>query len=433
MAVGRLARGVGPVRHGPLTLYLPAASAGWPDHLSPSLSHAARVKKVSLTCLSFAPGPNPRRSRRSPTVVSQHADLIGQGKMIYPEYSAEVTWFPCYLNLIHQFPGVWEVRPGLTSGPISDSEKVTLRQFSGLPGVKEPFEPNFLVTVDERTYLTGLAERFGVELHVLEESLTLKTKDSSHRIRIIPDDLFRWLLASLYLCYDLEIYLPSFRYQFRHEMDSLVPSGSGPTHAGFQRSIYTNVRLHEDLTSPIDFDTVERIAAATEIYYRPLDWQYDQVSIALSCFWSSIYSLFPDQAYTILTTILEALLSTGTVGISHQIAELVVLLIGREQDKKIDLYKRIKKLYNLRSRINHGDLRFKKEVINWNSSIISAKTTIISIPELTKLAQVATAVLRSVLEDASLVAALRQPNPDRRRKDMNDYFLKLRKRSVFRS
>jgi hypothetical protein len=243
-----------------------------------------------------------------------------------PEYAPVVTWFPCYLNLINQFPGVWEVYPGLTAGPIPDAEKAALRQFSSLPGTKESFEPNFLVTVDESAYLTALGQRLGVTSRSLEESLTLNTSGYSRKINIIPDDLFRLVLVSLHLCYDLNIYLPSFRYQFKQEMDSLVPSGSGPTHAGFQRSIYTKVSYHENLIWPIDFSIVEQITVPIEVYYRPVN-KYDPISVALSCFWSATYSIFPDQAYVSLITILEALLSTGTAEILHQISEIVAILI----------------------------------------------------------------------------------------------------------
>lgn len=83
-------------------------------------------------------------------------------------------------------------------------------------------------------------------------------------------------------------------------------------------------------------------------------------------------------------------------------------MIGFSQDEKIELYKRTKQLYDLRSRIAHGDLSVKKGPITWNSSIISAKTTIISISELATLAKLVTAVLRRVLATSILMDALQQ-------------------------
>ena len=90
-------------------------------------------------------------------------------------------------------------------------------------------------------------------------------------------------------------------------------------------------------------------------------------------------------------TVLEALLSTGTAEVSHQISERVVILIGQDRNQRIELYRRVKVLYDLRSRIAHGDLSFKRgSVIDWNSSIISAKTTVISMTDLSTIAQVVT-------------------------------------------
>lgn len=312
--------------------------------------------------------------------------------------------------------------PGTDSGPNFDSEKDTLRQFSSHPGIKEPFEPNFLVVVDEETYLAALANRIGIELRSLEESLTLKTSHPPHRIPIIPDDLFRWALVSLYLCYDLEIYLPSFKYHFRRETDTLVWSGCGPTHAGFHRSIYTNVRYHKNLTWPIDLNIMEQIVAATEIYYRPVKWGYDPISVALSCFWSAIYAIFPDQAYLSLSTILETLLTTGNTEVSHQIAERVAILVSDDCDRRIELYNIVKKLYNQRSKITHGNMLFSKGVINWGTSIMSAKTTIISMPDLINIAQIATTVLRSVLDNEILTTAFQSGG--RRNDEINHYFLR---------
>ena len=343
--------------------------------------------------------------------------------MTYPEYSPSVTLFPCNFKMLHQFNGVLQLCPGLAARSISESEKASLGDSFTIHYNRERFQPNFVVSVDESAYLRGLADRLGTEVRSLEEALTLKGPDGNHRIPIIPDDLFRWALVSLYLCYDLDIRLPSARYGFRFEGDSLIPSDSGATHAGFERSIYTTVAYHKHLTWPIDFNIVRRIAALTEIYYRPVRWQYDPISVALSCFWSAIYSIFPDQAYMSLVAILEALLSTGTAEISHQIAERVVVLIGRDRGKSIELYRHVKKLYDLRSRIAHGDLVFRKGVINWNSSIVSAKTTIIAMPELASLAQTVTEVFRSVLESDVLMTALQQSNKNRRKESVDEYFL----------
>jgi Apea-like HEPN len=355
-------------------------------------------------------------------IVSQRTNL-SLGPMMDPEYSPQVTLFPCYFNLIQQFPGAWEICPGLKAGPILDSERAALSQFSSIPRVKESFEPNFLITVDEGRYLIGLAERLGKKVRELEEALTLKTADSHDRISINSDDLFRCTLMSLYLCYDLEIYLPSTKYNFRRDGEILIPSSSGPTHAGFHRSIYTNIRFHQNLTWPINFSIIQSFFDAIEIYYQPVNWQYDPISIALSCFWSSIYSAFPDQVYLSLSTILESLLTTGNSEVTHQVAERAAILAGAGYDERIKIYRRVKKLYNQRSSITHGNLLFKKGVINWKTSIISAKKTIISMQDLAEMAQIATIVLRGVIQNETIMNIFRGSR-NNWEEAINDYFLR---------
>jgi len=79
--------------------------------------------------------------------------------MIYPEYSAVVTWFPLpYLNLIYQFPGVWGGPSWPDSGPdFGFRESHAAPSSPAFPVLRSHFEPNFLVTVDEGTYLTALS------------------------------------------------------------------------------------------------------------------------------------------------------------------------------------------------------------------------------------------------------------------------------------
>jgi hypothetical protein len=61
-----------------------------------------------------------------------------------------------------------------------------------------------------------------------------------------------------------------------------------------------------------------------------------------------------------LVIILEALLSTGTSGITRQISERAATLIGQSPENRRHIRREIKKLYNLRSQITHGDLEPKK-------------------------------------------------------------------------
>ena len=57
-----------------------------------------------------------------------------------------------------------------------------------------------------------------------------------------------------------------------------------------------------------------------------------------------------------------------------------------------------------------------------NSTVISAKTTIVSIPTLTEMAQCATAVLRAVLDSSEMMTAMAE-NTQFREDFLDEFFL----------
>lgn len=60
---------------------------------------------------------------------------------------------------------------------------------------------------------------------------------------------------------------------------------------------------------------------------------------------------------------MEALVASSTMEISHQVAERVALLIGQNKDERCQIYSDIKKGYDTRSKIAHGDYLKKNESI----------------------------------------------------------------------
>ncbi len=337
-----------------------------------------------------------------------------------------VTWFPCYLQPISVFSrGLWEARPGIKVGPISDSEKALLSAFLDNLPFKERFDPNCLVQIDSQPFTDYISERLRAQGYDTQKILDSMPEHLRGRLPVVPAHLLRWVIMSLSLCRSFnEISLPAFSYGFRHgdKPGQLTPAACNPTQLGYDRSFYTNVSHHPGLAGPLDLFELNQLAAITELYYQPVVWRSDPVSVALSCYWSFLFSRFPDQAYTSLVTVLEALLSTGTAEIAHQISERVAVLIGRSSTERLKIYHSVKKLYDLRSRITHGDLEFKKGVISWNTTVISAKMTIVSIPTLTEVAQYVTAVLCCVLKSAEIMSAMDRNKGDRK-KMLDEYFL----------
>ena len=60
---------------------------------------------------------------------------------------------------------------------------------------------------------------------------------------------------------------------------------------------------------------------------------------------------------------MEALVASSTMELSHQVAERVAVLIGKNKDERCKIYSDIKKGYDTRSKIAHGDFIKKNESI----------------------------------------------------------------------
>lgn len=54
-------------------------------------------------------------------------------------------------------------------------------------------------------------------------------------------------------------------------------------------------------------------------------------------------------------TAMEALVSTASVELSHQVSERIALLLGKDTDSRVEVYSGIKKAYGYRSKAAHGE------------------------------------------------------------------------------
>lgn len=61
------------------------------------------------------------------------------------------------------------------------------------------------------------------------------------------------------------------------------------------------------------------------------------------------------QKVTNYCTSFEALVSTSSTELAHQVSERVSILIGEDSSEAIDIYRNLKKAYSTRSKLVHGD------------------------------------------------------------------------------
>jgi hypothetical protein len=143
-----------------------------------------------------------------------------------------------------------------------------------------------------------------------------------------------------------------------------------------------------------------------EPYFRAKYWHSGRVAVALGAFLS--YALGPDtgQGYLALMTVFEAILSTEKTEITHQISERLAFMLETDEDARYALYKRMKRLYNTRSRLVHGDIENKKGLITYDRLRLDAKMTIVPDQDYADIFDLCIRLFRRVLSDPPLLALL---------------------------
>jgi hypothetical protein len=318
----------------------------------------------------------------------------------------DVTWYPCGLQPL-SFLGFqdWEVTPGMTAGRILDWEKTLLDQAPA--PIKENFEPNFLIRIDHSKFVIERARALKASGFPIDDYLRVhygKGFNDGHIVQMLEP--VRWVLISLLLCRAFDVSTPICSYSFTYEDDAtrLRPTASTRLCDGYRTSRFHVAHIEYRL--PLDMVELNAVADKLQPYYQAIQFQQDRLSVALHSLWAFFFSQFPEQSYVSLVTILEALLSTGNDEIAHQISERSAVLLRRSPPERLELYREMKKLYGLRSKIAHGDIEPTKGTINWNSTVISARGSLISTDMLTKMARHATAAIRAVLDDAELLSVI---------------------------
>lgn len=122
-------------------------------------------------------------------------------------------------------------------------------------------------------------------------------------------------------------------------------------------------------------------------------------------------------AFLSLTMSLEALLGTGANEIAHQIAERAAVVVGKVVDQKVSLYKRVKQLYSLRSKLVHGTVAARKGPIGWETTYMTAIRSNVAVSECTELANITARVIYTLVMDKKYRGTVEQRNDD-----VSDYF-----------
>lgn len=160
----------------------------------------------------------------------------------------------------------------------------------------------------------------------------------------------------------------------------------------------------------LDLAQVRHYCEILEPYFRPIEWRSGRLAVALGAFLS--YALGPGdgQGYLALMTVFEALLSTEKTEIAHQISERTAFILETGEQDRYDLYRKMKKLYDTRSRLVHGDIKNQKGVITYHKLRLDARMTIVPDQHYFDIFDTGLKLLRSVLQRPDLLALLEKNN-----------------------
>jgi hypothetical protein len=172
----------------------------------------------------------------------------------------------------------------------------------------------------------------------------------------------------------------------------------------------------------LDLTQVRHYCGLLEPYFRAKKWLSGRVAVALGAFLSYALGSNDGQGYLAMMTVFEALLSTGSEEITHQICERLAFMLERSEAQRLEVYRRMKKLYSTRSRLIHGDIENKKGVvITYRDLRLDAKMTIVPDQDLADLFDYCLKLFKAILERPDLLALLEHKD----REALRDYYLRL--------
>jgi len=338
-----------------------------------------------------------------------------------------------------------EVLPGVRLERIPSYRFRMIDEINRIHGLPMPFKPTHGINIDNRKYRKNLAKR------LINEGRTEEEVSEHFRLRLFPlhskspeerkleeenqldsaivsaFDIAKHVLMSIVLIQPSPVDIGS-QYSFKIKTEGSKPtywlSSAQPPLEAPATDRLEGV-IHQESAPRVNRRNITRLASALEKYYRPAYWLADRMAIALNSFWTGLRSSHLDQIFLSMTVVLEALLSTSNEGITHQIAERGAILLSKDANERYDIYKQVKNLYNIRSRLVHGTAFPKKGVQTVESLIIDAKMATVPVSKVSELVGIASKLIRTVLNNQELVSIVQRLGSEETvSRKLNEFFLK---------
>lgn len=317
----------------------------------------------------------------------------------------QVTYVPLRLSAKLNLPKrAWQLAPGLwiqrLSGKIKDdliAEDSRIKPPSGI-------NPNYTIKIDSIAYGDYVLAKLTKENKTIPDY----SKDFEY-IGIECINITKMILIALLLQNNLK-----FTFANGHGL-RIKPSGICDNYFGYihphPREEMSNTWWLSRPSRPsnvISTKVLRKTLDSIEMYYRPLTWEVNRISTALCYFWSALIANEPNQLFTNLSILLECLLSTDTQELAHKISERAAIILGKNSEDRLAIYKDIKKIYSQRSQIVHGEgAPAKGRLLHPEIFMITPKYTFCPKSLMSKVISISIDLLNTLLKDDEYVKIVR--------------------------
>jgi hypothetical protein len=302
------------------------------------------------------------------------------------------------------------ILPGISLYSLDEND-IRSKRFGALPNL--PFEPNTLLRINGEEYEMGARAR--LEPKGVYQASPI---DDENEVVVSARVMTRWIFTSVLLCHPFNVTFGS-HYRTRVSASTLEESTVSGGSGGLERA-----RFFPPQRDPVNINValVSATALRIEEYFRVWPFRMDRIAVALSTFWTSAFTQYPEQTFLGLCTVLESLLSTHTQEVTHQLAERASLVLRGMGAEPVDSYKMVKDLYGTRCDIVHGrgakkaDLKTIKKRQRAKTSLSSSDVDLLLHPmarmlpggELRNLIGVTASIFRGILHFDKLYDVLRE-------------------------
>jgi hypothetical protein len=178
-------------------------------------------------------------------------------------------------------------------------------------------------------------------------------------------------------------------------------------------------------SSPVYAVELQSLVRKLDCYYNSYQWKMDRMAIALNRFWAAMCSTDQGDRFVNFTIILEALLNTGDLEITHQLAERAAVLLSGDANDRYQLYHQVRRCYGVRSKLAHGLEEYHRRgaILDWNAMFTSAKRLNVPWDDMQDAAALAIELIHAYLSDDALMRIIQSnKKPDDITRDLREHF-----------